>query len=198
MKKFNKGFTLIEITLSIILFSIMIDGLMVCYAHLTYEYSAFKQLEQLKQNAAAVQDFITYYMRTADQIEIITDSIKSQEEGELKEGARRLKFIKCTFEVPNKKNPEEVEIKHCQIALDEILSAVEKQGAGKYKLVYAVIENNQSKNNNLISDLIEQIIVCEDKERQVVEFECRFKKRDEENERLQVTKYFTESLAYKS
>lgn len=198
MKKSNQGFTLIEITLSIILFAVMLDGLMSFCAHMTYEYSQFKQLEQLKQNAVNVQDFITYYIRTADKVEVVATPVTEWQDKGLREGAKQLKHITCIFETINKKNPGKVEVKQCQLALDEILLTAEMQGSGKYKLVYQVIENNQSKNNNLISDLVDQIIIYEDVINHAVEFECRFKKREEENERLAVTKLFIESLAYKS
>lgn len=200
MKRNAGGFTLLEVCLSFALFAIMMEGMMVFYSNICLKANEYKQLKRLESEAGVVQDFIRYYIRTADEVTVVADVSNTQEIEEASGGeksARTLKYILCTFKIPNQKKADGVEIKNCKVNLTEVLA--DKEGKGKYKLTYGVLDDKGIFiNNNLISDMIEQIIVYEDPLNQSVEFECFLKMNEEKNEKLQVAKSFVESLKYKS
>lgn len=191
MKTKNKGFTLLEVIMAIMLFAILLEGMGHFFSTIYKEFTEFDTKIILNNEATAVEDFMRDYIRMADGITIVTTSdepivpnqtvTRSQEILEEIEIARR---VQTTVSGGSSKET----IERCKIQVEPNYASDQ----GSYKLNY-VAEGNK----RLISDYIENIKVSTTSGSNLVEIECTIAKKVKTNDRLKVTVKFTESLAYK-
>ena len=90
------------------------------------------------------------------------------------------------------------EKKECELVLSPISSVDGTKG--NYRLSYSVKSIGGIPvvtNNTVVSEMVESIKITSYKNSDLVEFTCEFQKKDEENNRIQLTKKFIESLEYK-
>lgn len=198
MKVKEKGFTLIEVIMAIMLFGILLEGI---GGFFSTTYTAFTQFDKkviLNNEATAVEDFMRDYIRRADEIKIFVTRPTIIEPIQVYPNANpsttisgeTLKYIEIVRKVQTAASGGGIveTIEKCKIELAPNYAS--DQGA--YKLKYIV-----GTNERIISDQIENIKIAITKDSNLVEIECMIAKKSEMSERLKVTVKFTESLRYK-
>lgn len=190
MKK-NKGFTLIEVSISLLLSAIILQALLGFYMQLYKDRLIFNAQVQLRNEAHNIKSYLSLYIRQAEKIEIVTTKghkIKPQMEEQSEIIKEPLAQIKVCRDIQNDK-------KDIIIALEpnadpKYNSQDLQEDFGKKKLYYYG-------SANIISTQIEEIMISYDDETKAVTFYCILNKRDETNPRLIYPIMFTESIAYK-
>ncbi|MBE6022428.1 MAG: hypothetical protein E7231_04225 [Cellulosilyticum sp.] len=199
MKLSERGFTLVEMCLAMILFFLLLEGLWGFYLQVYREQSQFNERLQLMNEASDIETFIRMCLREAETVKVKTiegDIVEnSLEENGLNQKDiidQTLDKIEFTREI--KVSSSNYKKKNCLLALyDTPKSQVDK---GKYSLKYRVWEGAYL-SSNTIGDCIETIQVTHYKNTNSIEFTCIIGKVGKENNRLLYTHTFTESLAYK-
>ncbi len=185
MKKREKGFSLLEAAIALLLFGLILQSLLNFFSQMYVSSKRFDQRTYLVDNSRAVNDFVREKIRTAEKIQILVGTnssydiltpIQSAAENVEKQG----KLYKIQFKIGT------------DISEIELISIPSSTNKGKYKLVY--IAGGETA---LISDVIEDIEVKRKKNSDIVEFTCSFNKQGETLGKLKVEETFTESLAYK-
>ena len=191
MKQKREGFTLLEMCMSLILFTIMLEGLWGFFTNIYVDYIQFMLQTALNSEASTIEDYISEYIRSADKIKITTEDgiievVGSPNNVEVHKA--HLKKIEGIIKTPKADGSGFYEKK------SDVVRSLDEKGNEVYKLTYSV---NGSGTSNLISDEIESIKVTSKKASNLVIFECRLQKAGETNERLKVSRKFTESIANK-
>ena len=199
MKKADKGFTLLEAVIALVLFALLLQSLLDFFSQMYINARRFEQRSYLVDNARSVNDFIQEKIRNSyfievtvatgdngtpevlsdDPIVIITPIINSSDNV-----AYEGRFVQIKMKDKAGTNLSEVNI-------ERIPDSVE--GKGKYRLIYTA-----GGTSSLISDMVENIKVKREIDSDVVEFTCSFNKRDETIDKLKIEEIFTETLAYKN
>ena len=185
MKKQERGFTLLEAVVALVLFSILLQSLLNFFGSMYVNAKEFQEKAYYMDNARSVNDFIREKIRENLQVEIDTS------------GGLILPIAKgdTVSEIVGQLNRINLDASgNTFIKLSEL-----KDGSGnylprkgKYKLEYW-----SGGTPSLISDQIEDIQVKRGANSEIVEFTCEFNKHDETKEILKLEEIFTESLAYK-
>lgn len=202
MKENEKGFTLLEMSLSFTLFAILLESIWGIFSVLYMHSIELEQQIKMSHEAAAVEEFIRQEIRSADKVCIITtlgDQIETNYLGysnnpEVKD--QPLKSIKYQVKIP-KTNGLGYTQKECEIVLFTITSDPTKGAKKLNYIVRSIGGTSVVANNTLVSEMIENIKVTRYKNSNVVEFTCEIHKKNESNPRLKIVKKFTESLEYK-
>lgn len=203
MKENEEGFTLLEMCISFILFAIMLESIWGFFSTIYINYLQFAHQVSINSEVMNVEDFIKQEIRLADKVLIITTSGEQIEvtyktsTNNIEVKDKSLKTIKYMVKMPKTNGPGYKE-KECEITLDTV-STID-MAKGTQKLSYSVKSIGGIPvvtNNTVISEMIENIKVTSYKDSDLVEFTCEFQKRNETNNRLKITKKFTESLEYK-
>lgn len=203
VKRNEEGFTLLETCISFILFAIMLESIWGFFSTIYINYLQFEQQVSINSEVVNVEDFIKQEIRSADKVLILTTSGEQIEvtykasinNVEVKD--KLLKSIKYRVKIP-KTTGIGYQVKECEIILDTVSTIDETKGTKK--LSYSVKSIGGIPvvtNHTVISEMIENIKVTSYKDSDLVEFTCEFQKRNESNNRLKITKRFTESLEYK-
>ncbi|ADZ83446.1 prepilin-type N-terminal cleavage/methylation domain-containing protein [Cellulosilyticum lentocellum] len=186
MKKREKGFSLLEAAIALLLFGLILQSLLNFFSQMYVSSKRFDQRTYLVDNARAVNDFVREKIRIAEKVQILVGTamsndtitpIKSASDNVEKQGKLYMIQFKTGTDVS---------------AIELIAVPAPDKTKGKYKLVYTV-----GPDTALISDMIEDIQVKRKKNSDIVEFTCSFNKHGETLEKLKVEETFTESLAYK-
>lgn len=185
MKKKERGFTLLEAVVALVLFSLLLQSLLNFFGTMYVNAKEFQEKAYLMDNARSVNDFIREKIRENEKVEIETSAgiIEPVAKGDtVSEIDGQLKEIKL-YTTGN-----------TSIKLSVLKDGTGNYypGKGKYKLEYW-----SGGTPSLISDQIEDIEVKREANSEIVEFTCKFNKHDETNEILKLEETFTESLAYK-
>lgn len=203
MKENEKGFTLLEMCVSFVLFAIMLESVWGFFSTIYINYIQFDQQVSINSEATTVEEFIKQELRAADKVRIITTTGEQIEvtykasPNNVEVMDKPLETIKYMVRIP-KTSGAGYEEKECEITLTEILPIDATKGT--YKLSYSVKSiggTTVRTNNTVISEMIENIKVTSYKDSDLIEFTCAFQKINETNSRLKMTKKFTESLEYK-
>ena len=204
MRKNEKGFTLLEVCVSLILFAIMLESIWGFFSTIYINYIRFNEQVKISSEATTVEDFIVQEIRGADKVRIKTTTPGEQIEVTYKGSTsnvevkdKSLERIQYMIEIPNPTGGGYKE-KECEIILTPISPTDEKKG--KYQLSYSVKSIGGvavTTNNTIVSEMIENIKVTRYKDSDLVEFTCTLHKINETQNRLKLTKKFTESLEYK-
>lgn len=185
----EKGFTLLELCICLVLFGIFIECLGGFLTHCVMRYKQYRNQLELTNEGQNVEDFIREGIRKAEKVQIKTESGKvieainpslSHETADIeKEQLERIKCVRTVVEDGRQMTKTyRLEIK--------------KSGSscpGKYTLVY-----NGGYVSNVICDQIEYIKVTRKKDSNRIQFECRLEKKDETNKTLNCVKRFSESI----
>lgn len=188
MRRNQKGFTFLEMIISILLLTILLGMLWNFFASVYVDYTYFDRKVNLSNQADSTQDFIRNILRTADTVTIIDtsgNSITSTTTSDVIDVD--LKEIKCTQRQVGAADQT------VYIVLENITSPDIQQG--KMQLVYRV--GSSTGTYNLISDMVEKIQVSKPANSNYITFDCEYKKKGESNERVIVNQSFSESIAYK-
>lgn len=191
MKEKQEGLTLLEMCISLILFTIMLEGLWGFFANIYGDYIQFTLQTTLNSEASTIEDYISEYIRSADKIKITTEDGVIEVAGSPKNVEvykAQLKKIEGIVKTPKANGSGFYEKK------SQVIMSPAEQGKGTYKLTYSVAGSGT---NNLISDQIEHIKVSSKEASNLIIFECSLQKAGETNERLKVNRQFTESIANK-
>lgn len=203
MQENEKGFTLLEVCVSFILFAIMLESICGFLSNIYSNYIQFNQQVSINSEATTVEDFIKQELRAADKVLIITTTGEqievtykaSKHNIEVKD--KSLQKIQYRVKVP-KTSGIGYEEKECEMVLTRTSSTDATKGT--YQLNYSVTfkgGGSVGSNKTLVSEMIENIKVTRYKDSDLVEFSCAFQKKNETNSKLKITKKFTESLEYK-
>lgn len=203
MKRNEGGFTLLETCISFVLFAIMIESIWGFFSTIYINYLQFEQQVSMNSERINVEDFIKREIRSADKVRILTTSGEqievtyktSTNNVEVKD--KLLKSIKYRVKVP-KTIGIGYEEKECEIVLRTVSTIDGTKGTKE--LSYSVKAKGGipvATNYTVISEMIENIKVTSYKDSDLVEFTCEFQKRNENNNKLKITKRFIESLEYK-
>ena len=202
METNKKGFTLLEMSLSFVLFAILIESIWGFFATISKHSIQLEQQIRMSSEAASVADFIRQELHSADEVCIVTTlgTILEANSSESKTSAEvineSLKAIKYRVKVP-KTSGEGYTQKTCEIVLSSVSVNSTK---GKQKLSYTVNAVDGSWvgiNSAVISEMIEDIKVTRYKNSDLIEFTCEIYKNNETNPKLKIIKKFMESLEYK-
>lgn len=198
----EKGFTLLEVILAIMLFGILLEGIGGFFSGIYKEFTYFDTKVVLNNEATAIEDFMRDYIRMADEIKIfikrptITDPIQvyPQTNSSTTISGETLSYIEIVRKTQTTASGGGIveTVEKCNIQLE----GNKDKGQGSYKLYY-VVKNNGVENKRVISDQIENIKIAIAKDSNLVEIECMVGKENETDPRLKTTVEFTESLAYK-
>ena len=203
MKKNERGFTLLEMCISFILFAIMLESIWGFFSNIYRNYIQLNQQVSLVSEATNVEEFIKQEIRAADRVLITTTTgehievIYKESPNNIDVKNKALKKIQYMVKVP-KTSGIGYEKKECELVLSPISSVDGTKG--NYRLSYSVKSIGGIPvvtNNTVVSEMVESIKITSYKNSDLVEFTCEFQKKDEENNRIQLTKKFIESLEYK-
>lgn len=188
----EKGFTLLELCMCLVLFGIFIECLDGFLTQCTMRYKQYRSQLELTNEGQNVEDFIRNGIRKADKVQIKTESGKviqainqslGQQESDIEN--EKLVKIECVSTV----------IEDGRQMTKKYRLEVKKSGedySGQYALVY-----NGGDVSNIISEQIEHIRVTREKGSNRVQFECSLQKKDQTNIPLNYTKCFSESIENK-
>lgn len=180
MKK-SKGFTFIEISMSLLIGSMLLQTLLGFYMQLYKENQNFNHQVALRNEAYNIENYLRLYIRQAEKIRILTtkgsviEPALDSKDDIIKES---LSSITLDREVQNEK-------KTIQLILEP--NDLEKEG-GEKKLYYYG-------NANIISYCIKDIQVTYLKNIEEVTFICYIHHKNDPNQLYTLT--FTESIAHK-
>lgn len=181
----SKGFTLIEVSISLLLGSILLQALLSFYIQLYRESQIFTQQVTLRNEAYNVENYLRLYIRQAEKIKIVTTKGKVIEpladNDVVEESLNSIMFIHKVQNIKTSTN----------IVLETNNStSLEISPIGKKRLYYYGT-------SNVISNLVEDITITYFKDIEEVMFHCTLNKMNEENPNLIYTFTFTESIAHK-
>lgn len=203
MKNQERGFSLLEAVIALVLFTILLQGLLNFFATMYINENEFRQKAYLSDNAQSVNDFIREKIREADKVQIkIATSDNGTENTLLDDTYITFSPIKKYTETDAASNNDLKEGRLGSITIlkgthtgEIILELVSStaNNKGKYQLIY-----RSGGTDVLISDQIDNIKVKREKDSDIVEFACGFNKHGETKVQLKIEEIFTESLAYKA
>lgn len=195
MKNKQVGFTLLELSICLILFSIFLEAFLGFYTNIYGNYIKTDHQMILMNEGNNVEQFIKGCIRESiklriwadgEVVETILDADSTYNQDVVDVPLDKIEFSRM-IEMSKGSYQE----KRCQI---EMIYMGEK-GNGKYKLTY---EASGKPGANTISDWVEAITVTRYKGSNNVEFKCIFQKKDEKDQRLSYTKCFSVNLDYKT
>ena len=194
--KEQQGFTLLELCICLVLFSIFLEGLWSVYSCFYFDYVKLNQQVSLMNEESNVEEFVRECMREAKQMKItvkdqmIQPNMKFDDSNNKDVVDKPLQKIEFTRMLQT--SDDTYEEKKCKIEM--VYIGGKNSNTGKYKLTY---EAPGKPGANTISDQIEKITVTHYKNSDYVEFTCVMNRMGEQDERLICTEVFSESLAYK-
>ncbi|MDF2613655.1 MAG: hypothetical protein K0S71_1441 [Clostridia bacterium] len=190
----SKGFTLIEVIVALLLFSLLMGALWEFFGNTYSVYTQFDHKTNLSDESRRVSSFIREEIRLADQVTITVEGSpelkihppetpKTMESSSLVKD-KQLAKIELKTAGSGRKGDRRIELSE---------NASFDNGEGLYKLVY--IANSTS---SLISDKIQNIKVTREEDSPIVVFECTISKKGETQAAQIVQHIFSESLEYKA
>lgn len=202
MKEKEKGFTLLEMSLSFTLFAILLESIWGIFSVIYMQSIELEQQIKLSHEAVSVEEFIRQEIRSADKVcitttlgdQIQTNDLKNLKGIEVKD--QPLKSIKYQIKIP-KTNGLGYTQKECEMVLFTITSDTTRGAKKLNYIVRSIGGTSVIANSTLVSEMIENIKVTRYKNSNVVEFTCEIQKKNESNPRLKIVRKFTESLEYK-
>lgn len=184
----EKGFSLLEMIVVVLLFSILMQAVLNVFSSVYTGYSIFRSKVTYNDNARMVSDFIRDEMRLADRVRITVSDLGVQK-------AIDPKITSGCVSVTGQLKEIKLYTTGGTIGAIKLKSnSGTSSNKGKYSLVY---QADSSGTQNLISDLIEEIVVTRTTNSDYVTFECVISKENVTTTSAQLTQSFTESLAYK-
>ena len=194
-----RGFTLIEMCIAMVLFSILLEMLGTFYLQIYKDDIQFNKQMQLINEANNVEAFIKNCIREAEEIRLITVEGEVINVGEMPSSKKNkdvvdqtLDKIEFTREIKGKDGS--YQRKRCSLCVNS--QKVDIEVKGKYKLAYRVW-NGGILSSNTVSENIESIKVTHYENSNFVEFACKLQQENQEGSQLSYTKTFMESLNYK-
>jgi prepilin-type N-terminal cleavage/methylation domain-containing protein len=194
----QKGFTVLEVIVALLLFSLLMGSLWQFYGEAYRGYISFDQQADLSEQARLVTSFIREEIRLSDQVTLLietdTDGTKESKEihppvvpktdnsSALREG--ELKRIKLNTLSSSRKTSRELWLKD---------NAPDTKEKGQYSLYYTA-----NGTDSLISDKVDNIKVTRVKDASTAQFECTFAIRRDTAIIQEMQNTFSESLEYKT
>lgn len=184
----QKGFSLLEMIVVVLLFSILMQAVLGVFSSIYTGFSIFRNKVNYNDNARIVSDFIRDEIRLADKVRITVSDL----------GVNKAIDPKVTSGCLNVAG----ELKEIKLyTTDGTIGAIKLKAnsgtnakQGKYSLVY---QADGSGTQNLISDLVDEMYVTRTTDSDYVTFEYVISKVGVTTTTAQLTQSFTESLAYK-
>lgn len=182
----QKGFSLIEVVVALLLFSLLMGSLWEFFGNTYSVYTQFDKKTNLDDEARRISSFIREEIRLADKVAITLEDNSiiyppntTGSSIEIKD--KQLKIINLNTTGGGTKKPSR-SIKLSSNGLD-------KSGQLMYKLEYTA-----NGTPSLISDKIKNIKITKEKDSSIVEFTCEVR---QVNDTQEIKNVFSESLEYK-
>lgn len=190
----QKGFTLLELCMCLILLGIFLESISEFYTRCCHGYQVFYEQLMLEHEGENIETFIQSSIRKANKVKVTT------QEGSKIEGGRNCEELGEKVEGENLKKIKCVSIVFINGLEKEETYSIELvdnhgKGAGKYVLVYV---GDGGKTRNVISDQVESIQITKGNQSNIIEFQCLLhKEKNESNKRITFSQKFSVSLAHK-
>jgi prepilin-type N-terminal cleavage/methylation domain-containing protein len=194
----QKGFTVLEVIVALLLFSLLMGSLWQFYGETYRGYISFDQQSDLSEQSRLVTSFIREEIRLSDQVTIVVETDvagtkqtkeihppvipKTEDSSALREG--ELKRIKLNTLSSSRKTSRELWLKDNVLPLKDM---------GRYSLYY-----NANGTDSLISDKVDNIKITREQDASTVQFECTFAIRRDAAVIQEMQNTFSESLEYKT
>lgn len=189
----DKGFTLLELCICLMIFGIFIECLGGFYSQCSMRYNQFREQLELTHEGQNVEDFIRSSIRKADRVKIkttsgkvieaITNEESDRESDVVEESLKRIECVRTSV-VKGKQITEKYRIEM-------------RKSGGEYSGRHALIYSGGNV-INIISEQVENIKVTCHRGSNNVQFECSLQKEGQTNPSIHYTKNFSESLEYKA
>lgn len=196
MKRTEKGFTLLEAVLAILLFGFVLQMLMNFFFHMYGNGKIFQTQSYLMDNARTVNAFVKEKIRNAEEVRVtVKDAAGNEREfGPILSPTDRIEvsgeLVRITFK-ESTEGYKGIEIK----------AAASNPNKGQYLLNYVTYDGPSDtigKNAVLISDMVKSIEVSYKRNSEDVLFKCSYAPQIPKNRNSEViTDTFSESLIYK-
>ena len=173
----QRGFSLLEAILALLLFALLMDGLFDFFGKTYADYVRFDNKATNINETRAISDFIRNEIRGADEVTI-----------KLADGTIITKGTLMGITLTTLSN-----ITTTTGGMGSVLKLESISGSQNYKLTY-----NANDRTSLISDQIETIFVDKKKDSQLINFKCQVckeERKDSTSQKMEST--FSESLYYK-
>ncbi len=191
----QKGFTLIEVAVTLLLFSLTMGVLWEFFSNTYSTYVMFDKKSMLSDQSRITTSFIREEIRSAEgiTIEVLTGAALSLEEVNPPSATgptHEIKGILSQIKFANQTTGPGILKKKRSIKMET--NTTTQGGLGKYRLIYTA-----GGTSSLISDKVENIKVIRDADSSVVQFECIFNEDGETQSTQIIRNIFSESLEYK-
>ena len=203
MKKNEKGATLLEVSLSFVLFAILLESIWAFFSVIHIQSNRLEQQIRMSSEASAVMNFIRQEIRSADKVRIITmvgdktEVIDLSGLNNIEVRDQPIKSIQYRIKIPETNGVGYTE-KVCEMVLYDMPSDA-ASGAKKLDYIVRSIGGQYVETNHtVVSEMIQNIKVTRYKNSELIEFTCEISKKNEVDPKLIMIKKSTESLQYKA